>query len=136
MFSRTKHTSFTFSTTILIVLVLATVLFPGMVVLAQTTTPVAISTIDISQFPSVSVDIHLSKEINSTFSTLAADQIQVSEDGKTILPGTVNKIEPGLQTILALNAGTYMAIDYRLQTLYQHVQMHVLDWLALQSYSV
>jgi hypothetical protein len=135
MFSRTKPPT-TFTTTILVFFVLAMSIFPGMVVLAQTTTPVAISSVDISHFPSVSVDIQLSREINSPFPTLATDQVQVSEDGKAILPGSVNKIEPGLQTILALNAGTYMAIDYRLQTLYQHVQMQVLDWLALQSNSV
>ena len=107
--------------------------FPEVVVFAQTETPVTISSTDISQFPNITLDIYLSKEINSTFTTLTQDQVQILEDGTAIAPNTMNAVEPGLQTVLALNVGNYMAIDYRQQTLYQHVQKQILDWLELQS---
>lgn len=136
MIFRAKFNLLRFITAIMVFLGLVGALLPGMVALAQASTPLVISSVDISQFPSVTANIQLSREISPEFSNLAIDQVQVFEAGNAILPGAVNKIEPGMQTILALNAGAYMAIDYRLQTLYQHVQMQVLDWLALQSNAV
>jgi hypothetical protein len=132
MKSKSKRNPLFTCTAILVFLGVVISLFPGLVVLAQTIAPLAISSTDISQFPNITLDIRISKEVASSLSSLTADQIQVSEQGNTITPNTVNKIEPGLQTILALNAGTYMAVDYRLQTLYGHVQKQVLDWLSVQ----
>jgi len=134
MSSKTKAIHHCIFPVSLALLILGIELVSGSSVLAQTTTtPVTISSIDVSQFPSVTLDVQFSKELDSTFSSVLPAQIQISEDGQIITPNTVNKIEPGLQTILALNAGSYMAIDYRQQTLYQHVQNQVLSWLEHQS---
>jgi hypothetical protein len=106
--------------------------FPFLEVQAQTIAPLSISSTDISQFPRVTLDVRLSQDVASSLSSLTTEQIRVTEQGISITPNMVNKIEPGWQTILALNTGTFMAVDYRLQTLYGHVQKRVQDWLAVQ----
>jgi hypothetical protein len=99
---------------------------------ARSTDSLFISTVDLGQFPKISLDVQLSAETFSAFPSLTTDQVRVIEEGNSITPDSVNKVEPGIQTILAVNAGSYMALDYQQKTLYQHTQEHIVDWLAQQ----
>jgi hypothetical protein len=99
---------------------------------AQTTAPLDIFNVNLDHFPEITLDTRLSREVFSSFPVLSPHQVQVTEEGNNIIPTSINKVEPGVQTILALNLGGYMAMEYRQKTLFLLFQQHILDWLDQQ----
>ncbi len=95
---------------------------------AQDAGMLTLGTPDASSFPEISFTLDASDAQGNFVDTLSPDNLQVIEDGQQITPSAVEKVQNGLQVILAVNTSSTMATPVNGIPGYQKVQNKLLDW--------
>ncbi len=100
--------------------------------LAQNAPGLVISSPDVSAFPEVSFYLEASNESGTALVDVKGEELTVIEDGQELPVDSIEQIQPGLQIILAFNAGGGMAYSYQDTTRFQLIKQSLLDWIARQ----
>ncbi len=94
---------------------------------------VSISNLDLSQFPDVTFYLQSYDSEGNFMDGLTENEIRIVEDENTLPARSIEKIEPGIHWIAAVNAGP------RLKDLaggvyrFERIRTHLLDWLQIQA---
>lgn len=93
---------------------------------------VDISTPDISQFPIVKFNLEVFDPSGNFLADVSKDQVTVIEDGKSIVLDTLERIEPGIQIILAYNPSSAFAVTAPGGNYFTYIQKTLNVWAQNQ----
>ena len=99
---------------------------------AQEAGVLMIGTPDTSAFPVVRFQMDAYDEQGEFIDDLKFGEVKILEDGKTVRPQRVDKINTGLQVVVALNTAPGMGVENNGTTEHQRVQAALVDWASGQ----
>ncbi len=89
---------------------------------------VAIAAVDTTSFPEVKVQFTALDAGNNFVSDLSAGDVQINEGGTTLPVDQLSKLQPGVQFILAVNAGPDLGRSYGGIPRSQYIDQQLLAW--------
>jgi len=95
---------------------------------AQDTAQLIVSSPELKKFPQVSLYLDAQDSTGAALQDLKPDDLQVLEDGLARPVDSLEQIEPGLQVIVALNAGPVMANRSGSDTQFDRIRQILEDW--------
>jgi pSer/pThr/pTyr-binding forkhead associated (FHA) protein len=101
----------------------------------QTGERVILSTADITKFPTIHLNLDVYDANNTFVSDLKPEEVQVLENDRSLAVESLERQEPGLQFIVAVNAAPIMATSVENQTLFARVQNALVQWARTRSAS-
>ena len=90
----------------------------------------------LTDFPEVSFFLSAFDATGSFMGDLASSHVKIVEDGESLTVKNFDKLEPGLQIIVAMNSGPAMANRFAGKSRFEGVQAALLDWMATQPATV
>ncbi len=99
---------------------------------AQEAGVLRMSTPETDHFPTIQFRLDALDAQGNFIDSLQTADIQIQEDGQSVLPQTLEKVRNGLQVIIALNISPVMAKQYNGITGYALIQNSLADWVSSQ----
>jgi hypothetical protein len=97
---------------------------------AQEEGALIVSTLDTGQFPTMKFRLDAYDARGNFIDSLKTGDVQIFEDGQALVPGSLEKIQNGLQVIVAVNLGPEITKRYNGITGYQVIQKALIDWAS------
>lgn len=87
---------------------------------------------DIRSFPSIAFSVDAYDARGDFLDGLSVEDIEILEDGKAIVPSSVDTVQNGLQVIIAINTSPSMSTIKDNLSGYQHIQIALQAWIEKQ----
>lgn len=115
------------------ILIAFTILFSSFATsLAQSNSSVAVSNLDLTNFPKISCYFWAFNEEGSFIKNLTTENVKIQENKRVIVPDSIELLEPGTHFVVAVNEGPTLANRYAGVQRFESIKKQINAWAEAQ----